>query len=211
MPCHHAGSGASASPHPSLLPGASSPLPPGVPFPSADAHASTRRTHENRRVGCRLRSAFGPANPFRHAPDSFPLPICYFRRARFTKRARPAHTVFNGVRYTVSQQARGSPPPLASAYPLKQSDAEHRIIPSLGPGGSSPLPRAASFSGRANVRSPSRHASLAPTPRPAPQPALARATPQPASPQPKQRHGRKPPPDRQPSRSACAAARLPVW
>ena len=52
------------------------------------------------------------------------LPNCYLRGCKFTKQPRGAHTVFNGVRYTVSQQARGSPPPLASAYPLKQSDAQ---------------------------------------------------------------------------------------
>ena len=127
MPC--------ASRHPLLVARSELPSPPGPSFSSIRAPIARRvcgiRASPIARRVCSIRASFMALRALLPDIASTPriqgfarfLRNCYLTGPRFTKRPRAAHTVFNGARYAVSQQTRGSPPPLASAYPLKQSDA----------------------------------------------------------------------------------------
>ena len=110
---------------PSLLPGRSSPLPPGLLFLDASARRSRKGSATSRMVP---RARIKPEN----------LPAFYgtvtFQGAN-SQNSHGAHIGSSTAFVILSvKRARGSPPPLASAYPLEQTRcARHRTIPSLGP------------------------------------------------------------------------------
>lgn len=112
---------------PSLLPGWSSPLPPGLLFPE-DAGSARLQTPRS------IPSVFETSRPT-HEFARF-LRNCYLSRCRFTKQPRGTHRFFNGVRYTFSQASERFPSSPCFCLSLK-ADAMRKAshYPLLRPAG----------------------------------------------------------------------------